>query len=96
MGRIMNPTCARLFFLFFSVPGNILGVKEMEKNLDISFSRNKSTRYLRKDFTNTTLNACNMAPLSEKYELDMALLTCFQPEEMYTYPDVLEVLGREE
>lgn len=49
-----------------------------------------------KDFANTTLNACNMAPLSEKYELDMALLTRFQPEEMYTYPDVLEVLGREE
>ena len=42
MGRIMNPTCARLFFLFISVPGNIVGVKEMEKNLDrfiVKYSR---------------------------------------------------------
>ena len=41
------------------------------------------------------LTACNMAPISRTYELDTALLTCFQPEEMYGYPDVLEVLGKE-
>lgn len=62
-----------------------------EKRYDVETAKNYFV-----DFANTTLNACNMAPLSEKYELDMALLTCFQPEEMYTYPDVLEVLGREE
>lgn len=82
----------------YSYEESLAMMEQFEESLDkeISFSRNNSTRYLRKDFANTTLNACNMAPLSEKYELDMALLTCFQPEEMYTYPDVLEVLGREE
>ena len=45
-------------------------------------------------FANAALTACNMAPIDRTYELDTALLTCFQPEEMYGYPDVLEVLGK--
>ncbi|MCM1159527.1 MAG: hypothetical protein NC300_12650 [Bacteroidales bacterium] len=38
------------------------------------------------------LTACNMQPLQENRELDAVLLACFQEEEMYGYPDVLEAL----
>ncbi len=38
------------------------------------------------------LTACNMLPLDEKWELDAVLLACYQEEEMYAYPDVLEAL----
>lgn len=40
-----------------------------------------------------TLAACNMAKLSEKYELDALLLCCFQEDEMYSYSEMLEALG---
>ena len=55
----------------------------------------KEARTYFEQFANAALTACNMAPISRTYELDTALLTCFQPEEMYGYPDVLEVLGKE-
>ena len=55
----------------------------------------KEARTYFEQFANAALTACNMAPIDRTYELDTALLTCFQPEEMYGYPDVLEVLGKE-
>jgi hypothetical protein len=49
------------------------------------------------DLANSTLGACKMADLSEDYEIDVALLACFQKDEMHTYSDVLDVVsGREE
>lgn len=48
-----------------------------------------------KDFfvarTNRTLEICQMAPLNKEYELDAVLLACFQPDEMYFFPKVLEL-----
>lgn len=40
-----------------------------------------------------TLAACNMAKVSEKYELDAVLLACFQEDEMYSYSEILEAVG---
>lgn len=37
------------------------------------------------------LRTCQMAPLNEAYELDALLLACFQPDEMYFFPEVLEL-----
>lgn len=37
------------------------------------------------------LAACQMAPLNEAYELDAVLLACFQPDEMYFFPEILEL-----
>lgn len=40
---------------------------------------------------NRMLKSCQMAPLNESYELDAVLLSCFQPEEMYFFPEILEL-----
>lgn len=40
-----------------------------------------------------TLAACSMAKISEEYELDAVLLACFQEDEMYSYSEMLEVVG---
>lgn len=42
------------------------------------------------ELANALLNACSMEPVNERYELDVMLLACFQPEEMYTYSDLLD------
>lgn len=39
---------------------------------------------------NSTLAACNMVQLSEKYELDVLLRLCYQKEEIYSYSELLE------
>lgn len=39
---------------------------------------------------NSTLAACNMVQLSEKYELDVLLRLCYQNEELYSYSELLE------
>lgn len=39
-----------------------------------------------------TLVACNMEKVNAEYELDMALLACFQEDDMYQYSDVLDVI----
>lgn len=44
------------------------------------------------NLANSVLNACNMAVISEQYELDMALLVCFQEKDFFNYSDILEVL----
>lgn len=48
-----------------------------------------------KDFfviqANHMLEICRMAPLNEEYELDAVLLSCFWPEEMYFFPEILEL-----
>lgn len=40
-----------------------------------------------------TLAACSMAKISEEYELDALLLTCFQEDDMYSYSEILEMVG---
>lgn len=45
-----------------------------------------------RDLADATLNACNMAVLSEEYRLDYALLACFQEDEMYTYAELLDAM----
>lgn len=51
-----------------------------------------------KDFfmtqANYMLEMCQMAPLNEEYELDAVLLSCFCPEEMYFFPEILEMAKR--
>lgn len=44
------------------------------------------------DLANGVLNACNMATIHPEYELDMALLVCFQEKDFFNYSDILEVL----
>lgn len=39
----------------------------------------------------TTLTACQMAPLSEEYELDFLLLSCYRDKVMYTLAEVIEI-----
>lgn len=41
------------------------------------------------EVANQMLRECDMAEVSEEFELDNVLLTCFQPDEMYSYTDVL-------
>ena len=38
----------------------------------------------------TTLTACQMAPLSEEYEMDFLLLSCYRDKVMYTLAEVIE------
>ena len=38
------------------------------------------------------LTACNMLPLDGRRELDAVLLACYQEDEMYGYPDLLEAM----
>lgn len=41
---------------------------------------------------NSTLAACNMVPLSGKYELDVLLRLCYQKEEIYSYSELWETI----
>ncbi len=45
-----------------------------------------------RNLADAIMNACNMDVIHEKYQLDMALLQCYQPEEMYSYQELLEFL----
>lgn len=47
------------------------------------------------DMANSTLNACNMPMLNEKYEIDYVLMECYTEEEMYSYSDLLGVWDEE-
>lgn len=40
---------------------------------------------------NQSLKMCSMSPIDEKRELDALLLASFQPEEMYSFSDVLDM-----
>lgn len=40
---------------------------------------------------NKVLEQCQMAPIDENYELDAVLLTCFQPDEMYSFSEILDM-----
>jgi hypothetical protein len=40
---------------------------------------------------NQSLKKCDMSPIDEKRELDVLLLASFQPEEMYSFSDVLDM-----
>ncbi len=41
---------------------------------------------------NQTLKKCGMAPVNSQFEMDAVLLACFQPEEMYSYTEVLDMV----
>ena len=63
------------------------------------YLRNHEDEYVAEDaknefcqLANSILNACNMENLSEQFELDVALLASFQPDEMYSYSDILDAL----
>lgn len=42
---------------------------------------------------NATLSACNMEPLSDAYQLDVALSACFQQDELFSYLDIIDALA---
>lgn len=46
------------------------------------------------NYANTTLNACNMPPLSNEYEIDTVLMACYTDKEMYSYADVLSIFDK--
>lgn len=41
---------------------------------------------------NRTLEICQLAPISERFQLDAILLACFQKEEMFSYSEAIELL----
>lgn len=45
------------------------------------------------EMANVTLSSCGMAALTSEFQLDALLLACFQPNEMYSYSDILDVLS---
>lgn len=45
------------------------------------------------EMANATLSSCGMAALTPAFQLDALLLACFQPNEMYSYSDILDVLS---
>lgn len=51
-----------------------------------------SARAMFRQAADDVLIACNMAPISEEWELDAVLLACYQKQEMYGYADALERL----
>ncbi len=61
------------------------------KQSDNQYNAEDAKRYFI-NIADMILNACNMDKISTEYELDVALLTCFQEEEMYQYSDVLDTI----
>ncbi|MGN0368907.1 MAG: hypothetical protein ACI4EK_09015 [Wujia sp.] len=59
---------------------------------DMELYEQQEARKLFQQMADCVLTACNMQRLQENRELDAVLLACFQEEEMYGYPDVLEAL----
>lgn len=45
-----------------------------------------------RQIANKMLTQCRMAELSENFEMDAVLLACYQPEEMFSFSDVLDVV----
>nr|MBP3598389.1 hypothetical protein [Eubacterium sp.] len=56
-----------------------------------AYDRTKARRQF-VSMANRTLKSCGMAPVDKKFEMDAVLLTCFQPEEMYSYTEVLDMV----
>lgn len=52
----------------------------------------ESAKEMFRQAADSVLTACSMPVLSDKWELDVVLLSCFQKEGMYGYSDVLEAL----
>lgn len=65
--------------------------KQYEEEHKGAYCQEEARIYFR-NLADATMNACNMAVISENYQLDMALLQCFQKEEMYSYPELLDIL----
>lgn len=52
----------------------------------------ESAKQLFVEMANVTLSSCGMSALSPDFQLDALLLACFQPEEMYSYEDLIDTL----
>jgi len=52
----------------------------------------ESAKALFEEMANVTLSSCGMAALNPDFQLDALLLACFQPEEMYSYEELTDVL----
>lgn len=57
---------------------------------DMSAYRQKDALEMFQVLADSTLAACNMSRLNQKYELDAVLCACYQPEEMFGYAELLE------
>lgn len=44
------------------------------------------------ELADQTMVACNMAKISTQWELDSILLACFQPDDLFSYADALEII----
>ncbi len=69
-------------------------IEQIHGNMELY--RQRDAVKLFRQAADNVLTACNMQPLQDNRELDAVLLACFQEEEMYGYPDVLEALYGEE
>lgn len=54
----------------------------------------ESAKSLFVEMANVTLSSCGMSVLNPDFQLDAILLACFQPEEMYSYEELLDTLER--
>lgn len=64
-------------------------LEELGKRNDVYNAKKAKQEFV--TLANETLALCRMAPVSEDYELDTLLLLCFQPEEMYSFAEVLDL-----
>ena len=58
----------------------------------IYYNKEQAEKYF-VEMANATLSSCGMAALTPAFQLDALLLACFQPNEMYSYSDILDVLS---
>ena len=52
----------------------------------------ESAKSLFVEMANVTLSSCGMSVLNPDFQLDAILLACFQPEEMYSYEELIDTL----
>ncbi|MCI9079659.1 MAG: hypothetical protein HFH68_12200 [Lachnospiraceae bacterium] len=58
----------------------------------IYYNKEQAQKYF-VEMANATLSSCGMAALTPAFQLDALLLACFQPNEMYSYSDILDALS---
>lgn len=68
--------------------------------LDIMESKGEEYNEKKAKCTFTTLadrmlKSCHMSSINEDYELDAVLLSCFQPDEMYSFAEILDFAKKE-
>lgn len=64
--------------------------QEIEANMELYNYREAKEEFIA--LANQTLTSCKMQNISESWEFDSILLGCFQPDEMYSYADVMEMI----